>query len=271
MSNHMLNTSNRYFYNYCDYNESNEILYTNNENDPTIVLNYISNNIYNKNKIYLIIQKFINKGGNIDDILNTSCRLDCFEVAKVMIKYGANVNSNNNDALMWSILNKTYDITKLLIENGSNVNACNGLALLWVIQNNNIDMVKYFIENGANINLQHNTYLETIIINNQLSILKYLIENGANINLINETLQQKVKQLLVSKWEKAPENIKFRNNTQCPISYVKLNQDSSKNIEKLGCSKCLNVFEKEAVETWFEHNTICPMKCGNNKFYLLEN
>lgn len=266
----MLNTSNRYFYTDFIYNESNEILEITNENDPAIVLNYINNNINNNNKIYLIIQKFINKGGNIDDILNTSCRLDNFEVAKVMIKYGADVNSNNNDALMWSILNKTYDITKLLIKNGSDVNACNGLALLWVIQNNNIDMVKYFIENGANINIQHNSYLETAIINNQLSILNYLITSGANISLINETLQQKVKQLLVSKWEKAPENMKFRNNTQCPISYVKLNEDSSfKNIEKLGCSKCLNVFEKKAVETWFEHNSICPMKCGNNKFYLL--
>jgi len=214
-----------------------------NENDPVIAMNNITRNIDCVRNINKIIQNFISKGGNIDDILNTSSRLGNIDVVKIMIDYGADVNSCNNDALLWSVLNKNNDITKLLVNNGSNVNACSGLAFLWVIQNNDINMIKFFLQNGANTD-----------------------NVGESIkNILHEPI-----------FEKAPENIKFRNTSECPISYVKFNTNSTNiansendTIQKIGCSKCLNVFEKTALESWFKHNAICPMKCGSIKFYLL--
>ena len=239
-----INNNNNSFVPYTNYDVSVSANSTNslemNENDPVIVMNNISHNIDCERNINKIIQKFISKGGNIDDILNTSSRLGNIDVVKIMIDYGADVNSCNNDALLWSVLNKNNDITKLLVNNGSNVNACSGLAFLWVIQNNDINMIKYFLQNGANTD-----------------------NVGESIkNILHEPI-----------FEKAPENIKFRNTSECPISYVKFNANSENSendtIQKIGCSKCLNVFEKTALESWFKYNAICPMKCGSIKFYLL--
>lgn len=251
-------------------NDSDYNIDINNDFDSIIVLNYINKYIDSSNSrniINSIIRKFINKGGNIDDILATSCRLDYFEVGRIMIDYGADVNSNNNDPLMWCALNNSTNMIKLLIDNGANVNACNGLSFVWVIQNGNIDVVKYFIENGADINLNHNMYLETAIQNNHMDILEYLLSIGGNLMQLDKKLQERVK-ILDYKWEKPPKHIKFRETNECPITCIEFNNENIY-VEKLGCSKCLNVFERNGLEKWFVYNSVCPFKCKESKFYLL--
>ena len=59
-------------------------------------------------------------------------------------------------------------------------------------------------------------------------------------------------------------HIEFRNNEECPITQEIFKEE----MEKLGCSKCKNLFSKKALERWFLiQNYKCPLKCENPKFY----
>lgn len=242
---------------------TNTIMDTDKKIHPVMFLSSLKNNNPNNNKT---INEFINQGGNINYMLVTASRLGYTEAVKLLIEYGADINNNNGDALMWATLCNWTESIKLLIENGANVNVCNGKAFHWVIQFGDINMVKYFVSKGADIHFDNEMALQIAITYNKKDIANYLIENGANVSCLDENLQFRLIAFM-TKWEKAPTDMIFRKNTECPITRVDFTDND--NIPKLGCSNCRNVFERNALEKWFEQNTSCPMKCGSNKFYQL--
>ena len=78
------------------------------------------------------------------------------EIAKLLIEYGANVNTSYNDdfVLTWATFNNYTDIVRLLIEKGANIECYNpvGCTPLIIASNENYEICEFLIQNGANVN-----------------------------------------------------------------------------------------------------------------------
>ena len=105
--------------------------------------------------------------------------------------------------------------------------------------------------------------LEQALDNNFTELAKYLIANGANNKIVKTPKIRS--ELGLPKWNKKPNNMEFRTNSECSISGEKLN----KNIKQLGCSSCRNVFKLDALEYWLNIHYRCPYCNSSNEFYLI--
>lgn len=138
--------------------------------------------------------------------------------------------------------------------------------MIYAIENNNTIMVKYLLEKGVDIikcSSQVVFDVSPSVSNYSMEMINLLIENGVNINVIPKVYHP----YLFRKYDKKPETIPdFKKTNTCPISDIELNN----NIEQLGCSVCLNVFEKKSLEKWFKISKIlCPMCRTGETFYLV--
>ena len=192
--------------------------------------------------------------------------------------------------------NNCLKIARYLIEKGANTDsydfysAANN-AVLYI--DSNIELIKYFIGKCIYNSEKFENILKTATKTGKLEIVKYLIDKrGVNINdesikhaCANEDL--KILKYFINKGidlYKVPYNIRFtlghknwwftktddmplfKKSTNCPISSIELTPD----VSQLGCSQCLNVFEKTSLEDWLKMgNEICPMCRTGCKFYLV--
>jgi len=156
--------------------------------------------IYIKNKNFEIERTNLNG----DTLLTYASKKKVFDVVKLLIEKGANIDHQNKDgdtALLLSIensqdgdndINGDNDMINFLLENNANIHIKNNNkydALLMGIRTvNNTDVVKTIIKKGANINAQDekgNTPLMLAINFESAYMVELLIEEGANVNLAN--------------------------------------------------------------------------------------
>ena len=118
-----------------------------------------------------------------------------FDLCKLLIEYGANINSYSDYPripIIGSVILDRLDICQLLIDNGADIDAytpTQSAAILVAVNDLNIPMCKLLIENGANINFvdSHNTSplgLSLFKGKTHNEISKLLINNGSDVNLI---------------------------------------------------------------------------------------
>ena len=121
------------------------------------------------------------------------------EIAKLLIEYGANVNTSYNDdfVLTWATFNNYTDIVRLLIEKGANIECYNpvGCTPLIIASNGNYEICEFLIQNGADVNARRSktsnkdwTSLMYASYDSKLDIMKLLLENGALIDIRTPSL-----------------------------------------------------------------------------------
>ena len=121
------------------------------------------------------------------------------EIAKLLIEYGANVNTSYNDdfVLTWATFNNYTDIVRLLIEKGANTECYNpvGCTPLIIASSRNYGICELLIQNGADVNARRSktsnkdwTSLMYASYNSKLDIMKLLLENGALIDIRTPSL-----------------------------------------------------------------------------------
>ena len=138
------------------------------------------------------------------------------EVAKLLIKYGADVNldystttvedgfrllgDHDDDSseadvtpLHIAVIYKRLETAKILIENGANVNVELGFhsgytPLFSALLNESVEIAKLLIENGAKIHSENreSTLLSIACQDSNLDMVKLLVDNGANINQLSK-------------------------------------------------------------------------------------
>ena len=213
------------------------------------------------------IKELVKNGVNIHCrsyfAIRWSARVGHLEIVKYLVETGSDIHVDNDGPLRSSVKYGHLEIVKYLVEKGANIHAENNYALFSAISNNHLEIVKFLVENGANINSNNYGALQCAAIYEHIDIVKYLIEKGANIHMLRpETIIRLG--LYIFDWGKKPEEITFRKYNECPISREDLNDS----IPQLGCSQCLNLFKKEALEEWLKTSFECPL-CKNDKFYLI--
>ena len=121
------------------------------------------------------------------------------EIAKLLIEYGANVNTSYNDdfVLTWATFNNYTDIVRLLIEKGANIECYNpvGCTPLIIASYGNYEICEFLIQNGADVNARRSkgsnkdwTSLMYASYDSKLDIMNLLLENGALIDIRTPSL-----------------------------------------------------------------------------------
>ena len=78
-------------------------------------------------------------------------------------------------------------------------------------------------------------------------------------------LQDEKMFFLNKSFKENPNNIKFRKDEECCISYIELNSS----VPQLGCSECKHVFSKEGLERHLVRKYNCPLCKSDKDFYLV--
>lgn len=114
------------------------------------------------------------------------------ETAKVLIKYGANVNKEDYRGItpIMMAAEKGYsDIVELLVASDANINAKSkkgSTALSTAAANNHIDAVKVLLSAGANVNSKNSvgaTPLMQTAYQGYFEVVKLLVEHGADVKI----------------------------------------------------------------------------------------
>ncbi|XP_057319438.1 putative ankyrin repeat protein RF_0381 [Microplitis mediator] len=126
---------------------------------------------------------------NGENILKVAVKKDNFELMRILVDAGADVNSGS--PLSQAIENNNYEIVKYLITNGANVNAVNdsGVWRITPLQNavrrGYKKIVKLLIEYKADVNCRsflQSACLTTAIESDNFEIFELLLDAGANIH-----------------------------------------------------------------------------------------
>ena len=115
------------------------------------------------------------------------------DLVMILLQNGAEIDFvdyyNNHTALSIAVSHKHYDIAKLLIKQGANVNGVlNGdrkskPPLFEAVKNGDKNMAAFLLKNGANINAANDSRKSVLMQSWDVEINEWLIKQGANVNL----------------------------------------------------------------------------------------
>ncbi|XP_076288512.1 transient receptor potential cation channel subfamily A member 1-like [Lasioglossum baleicum] len=114
------------------------------------------------------------------------------EMAKLLIKYGANVNVKDGKGrtpIVYAIENRDTEMTKLLLTNGADIKEDPSL-LCTAAGNGSLKIVQDLLKYGADVNMLNSsrfgsdlTPLHSAVKTYQVEVAKLLINHGANVNV----------------------------------------------------------------------------------------
>lgn len=159
-------------------------------------------------------------------------------------------------------------VVEYLITKGAEIDAYDNRALVCACETGQLEVVKCLHRNGANIHVVQ--ALEMACTNGHLGIVMYLHQNGVDIS---EGVYYWEPYFLAIEYEH-PEIVAYfenppsvpnkdRDNKICPISLCEMDASTA----KLVCSKCRNVFSKDALDEWLKVSNKCPFRCSGAKFH----
>ena len=114
--------------------------------------------------------------------LHWAARSGRFEVCKLLIEKGADVNAKSNDGstpLHWAAIKGQPRICKLLLDNGADVNAAESdgeTALHFAAQYSNLETVKILVKAGANVEAKEENGTTPIMMATNDDVMDYLLK-----------------------------------------------------------------------------------------------
>lgn len=144
-------------------------------------------------KLYLKSNVYQNISGPQDTYLDTAIRLNRFDIIKLLVEFGEDVNKmtiSKKSSLMEACWYGNLEIVEYLIKQGADVNyhSSNGTPLVYAVAKNDLEIIETLLKNAANIHLSNednDSILFGAITNGSYDIIRYLVDNGASINMTN--------------------------------------------------------------------------------------
>ena len=128
------------------------------------------------NIIKLLMTKGIDFSLQKNEALKIACEKNNKEMINFLIDMGANVDYC---ILIHAVRCGSFEIVRLLIDNGADVNAGNNKIIISAIENNRLEIVSLLISKGANI--MDNEVIITALKYCRWEIVELLIKNGAKL------------------------------------------------------------------------------------------
>jgi len=158
------------------------------------------------------VKSYLKDGGEVDSLgeyastpLHCACREGNIKIIKVLIQYGADINSKNRYSTVYPIFEVLASIkieypsaiVKLLIDNGADINVIDSFGntiLHYAIEKELIELIKLVVSLGGDINYTErydkDTPLHYAYFQKNRNIIDYLIAHGADserLNIYNKT------------------------------------------------------------------------------------
>ena len=125
-----------------------------------------------------------------------ACRLGDLDVAEVLIRRGADVETRDDlleySALHWAAIEGHVDVAKVLIQNGADMSAVDWekqTALHFAAKEGHVDIVKVLIQNVADVNAVDewkSTALHWAAEKGHVDVAKVLLQKGADVNAVTK-------------------------------------------------------------------------------------
>lgn len=141
-----------------------------------------------------ILKLLVEHGANITSgykkalkFVRLACQNRHVEVARFLLEKGANIHNYKNTYLLQEASRAGYkDIVKLLVDFGADINTRNCRALMEAIWQGHLDVVVCLVENGADFRSNEDWALRMASRNRHFQIRDYLVSQGADPqNIIN--------------------------------------------------------------------------------------
>ncbi|BCS82584.1 putative ankyrin repeat protein [Cotonvirus japonicus] len=130
-------------------------------------------------KIIEIIKITINFGINIPNkYLVSACKVNAYEIVKLLLDYGLDVNYKNSKALFVSC--DYINICRLLLDYGSDITS--GRCLVEACKNQNLEIVKLLLDRGFDLYYNNGEAFNVCCVSNNKKICKILLNHGYIIN-----------------------------------------------------------------------------------------
>ena len=216
-----------------------------------------------------------------EEAFNHACEKGYYDIVELLLQHGTDVHTGGGQNLCHACQEGNFDMVELLLKYGADVHVRNDQPLRDACEEGHLDIVSLLIGYGANVNVND----DEVIVNSYclmfIDVVKFLVEQGANIfardNLAlqratlygyDETVKY-IKSLIKEdlQFPKKPDDLVFNitEGAKCPITQEVL----TKEMRKLGCSECKNVFDYNALTKWlnFGEGKKCPFRCDGSVFY----
>ena len=118
---------------------------------------------------------------------------DDFDLAKLLVENGANLEEKTNDGytpLICAVEKGNSKVVEFLLSKGANINATteDGISALHIVsRDDDLDLIKFFITEGAKLeskDIAGNTPLIWAVNEGNSKIVEYLLSKGANVNAL---------------------------------------------------------------------------------------
>lgn len=134
----------------------------------------------------LEIVKFLLDNGAIiyvDDALEISCIQGWYEIVRLLIEYGADVQYGEDFALRSAIDEHHRKVVKLLLDNGADIHTHNEYPLIQACRNNDRKIVRLLLDYHADVHVDNEDPLCLASESGHTEIVEMLLKAGANIHI----------------------------------------------------------------------------------------
>jgi ankyrin repeat protein len=104
---------------------------------------------------------------------------DFFETVKYLIDRIEQAQINH--AFLIIVYHGLFELAKYLIRKGADIHAENDSAL-WCASHGHLEIVKYLVRHGADVHAHNESPLIEAVVNNHLETVKYLVRHGADVH-----------------------------------------------------------------------------------------
>lgn len=120
---------------------------------------------------------------------NSESQFSEIETIQFLLAHGANLHANSDEPLYLACIYNKEDVARFLLKAGANPNARDegqfGI-LATVASRGILPMCKLLLEHGANLHAEDDWAVRWSATNNQIAVVRFLIESGANWRACND-------------------------------------------------------------------------------------
>lgn len=191
----------------------------------------------------------------LGNILKHAAAAGRFEIVKLLVENGADINADFGNALMGSVREGHIEIVRFLIEQGADIHVLRDKPLMIAVYQGYQEMVRLLVENGVDMHVHNDYAFHESARKGHLEIVKYLLEQGEDFDLDKAFVesaaanQVEIMRLLVQHGV----DVKAMNNLAPHLNFHCASEDAVKYLVEMGADISL-LYNQISIKMFIENN-----------------